>query len=291
MENPAFRLALPKDLEMNQNFLFDNSIKKTDLLLKWTKDIEEKPWLFTRKNGVPKSVRYSEEILQSYVRGWMLVISKQPYKLWCKSSSRFSKKGRVYMSYALLKNYDFLNAMINGYKRGFEIGQNFWGYTSPNIKQIPACYFSYLAAAIICGNKQAIATLKKDPVRLNFESKDPIIKGISDLLGNNGKIVLDKFYGEDKLEYFQLSQFQINNDFTRKIKYGDIVKISFNNEELLVSMGKNYDGCNSIKKGSEEYKALFGLRKGEKFQFGPLNGKVIEIMDNYPYTRIQFQTY
>ncbi|MBU2652278.1 MAG: hypothetical protein KKA81_15215 [Bacteroidetes bacterium] len=279
IQNPAFRLALPKDLEVKTSFLFDDSKMKQDLLLKWTKNVEQKPWLLTQKNFVPKSLRYSQEILQSYVRGWIPFIRKAPYKLWCQSGSRFSNRGRANMSYALLRNYEFLNAMIDGYKIGFETKQNYWGYASPSVKQIPACCFCYLAAATICRDKQTISSFKKTPIKLNFESNDPIIKGINDLLKNKGKDVLNLFYGENRLEYFHLSQLQENINLTRKIRHGDIVKVLFNNEELLVFMGKSNEGYVSIKKDSEEYKALIGLRKGEAFQFGPLGGKVIEILD------------
>ncbi len=71
VENPTFRLALPKDLEIKENFLFKNLKIKQDLLLKWTKNVEEKPWLLTQKNIVPKTIRYTQEILQAYVRGWI----------------------------------------------------------------------------------------------------------------------------------------------------------------------------------------------------------------------------
>ncbi len=207
------------------------------------------------------------------------LISTKPYQLWCKSGSRFSKRGKAYASYAILRNYEFMDAMIYGYKMGFIKRLNYWSSASREVKKIPVCFFSFLAAATLVGNNKAIANIKKEPNYINFESPDPLIAGINDFLNNRGKDVIKLFFSDNSLEYFHLSLLQENAAFTRKIIHGDTVNISFNGDELLVFMGKNDEGYHSMKKGSEEYKAIVDLRKGERFQIGPLEGEIIEIMD------------
>tara|TARA_B110000211_G_C13843624_1_gene449059 strand:- start:20 stop:241 length:222 start_codon:yes stop_codon:yes gene_type:complete len=70
-----------------------------------------------------------------------------------------------------------------------------------------------------------------------------------------------------------------NEEFNRKVSFGDKVKVLFNGEELLLSFCKHIEGYKLISRNSTEFNAIMVLRKGECFKIGPLEGKVTDFVN------------
>jgi hypothetical protein len=282
--NPTLRLALPDNLKAINRFHFDVSNVKHTLLLKWTTKVEERPWLLTQKNTVPKSVRYREEILMAYVKGWSVFLEQAPYRMWVVSGGRYTHGSRVYMSYAALRNTTILNAMISGYISGFEKEINYWkGYNSAisnGMKKIPAIQLAMLLASYKYPNFKMIKEEIIDiTINVKAKSKDPMIAYIQKMIKADTEKVINKFQSSAGPKAFQLSELNENKEFNRKVSFGDKVKVLFNGEELLFSFCKNINGYSLISRKSPEYNAIVGLRRGEKFKIGPLEGEVTEFIN------------
>ena len=95
---PPLWFALPDDLKNYPDFERQTGVATRVDLAAWEEKVRVSPWLLTQQNGVPKSVRLHERVLEAYFAGWMGYLMSAPWRVWVKRGLY----RRVYMSYGLL---------------------------------------------------------------------------------------------------------------------------------------------------------------------------------------------
>ncbi len=212
LDNPTFYFAMPDDLK--DDFQIERlSLKCSPKMLDdYTKKVKEKPWILTQKNGVPKSVRHHELILNAYLDSWGKIIYKEPYKIWVVVNKLYKK--RVYLSYAALCHRKIINSFIASYGKTFN-SADIWNKTSDRMKNIPVIQFAALIGSYISSGIGR--TRINDEIKeLNDENgallitKNQINEDIKEILnGNMDKVYESYLKGDDT-----------NIDISRnKIKY------------------------------------------------------------------------
>ena len=144
--NPTFRFALPKDLR--DKLVFGPQKEPApELLDKWVRKVKYQPWLLTRKDFVPASVRYRDEILLAYADGWFPILYEKPYKLWIEKSSLSGCK-RIYLAYPALRCSQIMNALIAGFRKSKGELRSYGTYSSNRTSCIAAIQLAVLLASV-----------------------------------------------------------------------------------------------------------------------------------------------
>jgi len=112
LAHPPLWFALPDDLAELAKFTPEEGDKLRVDLDSWVIKVTESPWLLTQKNSVPKSIRQHRRILEAYKQGWILYLRGTPWRIWLKRGLY----RRVYMSYAVLADEEFILALQEGWR-------------------------------------------------------------------------------------------------------------------------------------------------------------------------------
>jgi hypothetical protein len=143
LKNPTFYFAFPVDLITEKIWSPETTIdsKHTDMLNKWIKEIELRPWYLEIDGRVPKSVRNHQLILSAYVKGWGNILKKTPFQIW----KKINPYQRVYMSYAALRNFHiFKTIAFSLSKTGSDYNKS-----SRRMREIPAYQLAILYSSVI----------------------------------------------------------------------------------------------------------------------------------------------
>ena len=80
--HPPLWFALPQDLKTAARIqLAKGPVTRVDLDA-WEGKVQSSPWLLTQHNGVPKSVRLHERILEAYFWSWLRKLQIAPFRIW-----------------------------------------------------------------------------------------------------------------------------------------------------------------------------------------------------------------
>ncbi len=162
LKHPTFYFAFPPDLVEKNIWAPQTTIdsKHLDTLNTWIWRIENRPWYLESEKKVPKSVRYHEDLLKAYLRGWGKILSKTPSQIWKKVNSH----QRVYMSYAALRNFYIFSTLAQSF------GPKGGGYlkASDRMKNITAYKIAYYYSTIINKSpKYSRINFYERPLQLN----------------------------------------------------------------------------------------------------------------------------
>lgn len=204
-ERPSFRLALPHDLAILPEFYFPKCRRTKKDKTKHLLEIETRPWLLDQKGRIPSDIKYGEDALKAYIKGWTIRIEKRPSRLWVTIGSYGS---RVYISYAALRNKQIIETYIRCFREALNNNKKIWENMSERTQQIPVILFAFLMAAHSTHNEK----MKKK--YLGSESLLSTLKGTDQVSEMNRKILKGYSAGQ----YFV--QFK-ENRFLHDVQFSD----------------------------------------------------------------------
>ena len=278
-DNPTYYLALPLDLKKEKEFQLDKSPVKIEFLQEWNKKIEDKPWILTQKDAAPKSFRYREEALVAYINGWIPHLKSTPWQLWIKLGYK-----RVYLSYAALKNTQILNALVAGFRKGFDSNRMLLDKASGRMHIMPAFQLAIVLAAHSCTKSGVFIYRYQDYFKkINAQhppsnEHDPFTIYINKFINGDSEAVYRAFYNLNGAQVFNLSSFEMINKSNRRIKSGDKYKLLLNGKEGRYILNDNLKGYVTMSTFNDFGKAILNLREGDSFKTEKYEGKVLKIL-------------